>query len=248
MGNVMYLVEAALKPMELKDGEQTRDMVRDLFYGKARQILTYEDTQTLQSVRKVQEEDFAYVIIDASEDKDLYDGLDEYFFAGQVENFHGGRKATREVTVKRFPPVLQIQVQRVQFDRTTANVYKSNAYIPFDKVIYLDRYCEENFDVLANRRTQVADWRKEMEENDRVIADLTKNKAYPMPVPDMLKAAAEILKQHRQGDHGLDPAMYEEVLEILNQESKLATEAIQGKKKRCLSFSCFMYSYLLVYD
>lgn len=228
MGNVMYLVEAALKPMEVKDGEQTRDMVRDLFYGKARQILTYEDTQTLQRVSKVQEEDFSYVIIDASKDKGLYDGLDEYFFAGQVENFHGGRKATREVSVKRFPPVLQIQVQRVQFDRATANVYKSNAYIPFEKVIYLDRYCDENFDTLASRRAQVAGWRKETEENDRFIEELTRNKAYPMPVPEMLKAAAEILAQHQHGEHGQDPQVYEQVLKILNQESELAKEAIAG--------------------
>lgn len=111
MSNVMFLIEAALKPLEKKDDEQTRDIVRDLFYFKARQILTYQDTQTLRNVRKEQHEEFAHVMVDAVEGKDLYDGLDEYFFAGRVENFHGGRGATREVTVSTFPPVLQIQVQ-----------------------------------------------------------------------------------------------------------------------------------------
>lgn len=107
----MFLIEAALKPLEKKNDEQTRDIVRDLFYFKARQILTYQDTQTLCNVRKEQHEEFAHVMVDAVEGKDLYDGLDEYFFAGRVENFHGGRGATREVTVSTFPPVLQIQVQ-----------------------------------------------------------------------------------------------------------------------------------------
>lgn len=111
MGNVMYLVEAALRPLETRNGEQVRDMVRDLFYGKARQILTYQDTNTNQSVRKPTEEEFSHVIVAATEGKDLYDGLDEYFFADQVENFHGGREATREVSVVTFPPILQIQVQ-----------------------------------------------------------------------------------------------------------------------------------------
>ena len=112
MGNVMYLVEAAVKPLEKKEnGEQIRDIVRDLFYGKARQILTYEDTETSKQVRKVQEEDFSHVIVDASEGKDLYDGLDEYFFADRVEDFRAGRGAMREVTVSTFPPIFQIQVQ-----------------------------------------------------------------------------------------------------------------------------------------
>lgn len=112
MGNVMYLVEAALKPLKkTEDGEQVDDMIRQVFYGKARQILSYCDNATLKTVKKEMEEDFSHVIVDASEGKDLYDGLDEYFFADQVENFQGGHEATREVTVKSFPPVLQILVQ-----------------------------------------------------------------------------------------------------------------------------------------
>lgn len=110
----MYLVEAALRPLETRDGEQTSDMIRNLFYGKAKQILTYVDVNTSQSVRKVQEEEFSHVIVDAAEGKDLYDGLDEYFFAEKVENFAGGREAVREVTVSSFPPILQIQVQVIR--------------------------------------------------------------------------------------------------------------------------------------
>jgi hypothetical protein len=121
MGNVMYLVEAALKPLQkTQDGEQVDDMIRQVFYGKARQILSYCDNTTLKTVKKEMEEDFSHVIVDASEGKDLYDGLDEYFFADQVENFQGGHEATREVTVKSFPPILQILVQvnywLIQFD------------------------------------------------------------------------------------------------------------------------------------
>lgn len=112
MGNVMYLVEAALKPLKTTDdGEQIDDMIRQVFYGKARQILSYYDNTTSKMIKKEMEEDFSHVIIDASEGKDLYDGLDEYFFADKVEEFQGGYEATREVTVKSFPPVLQILVQ-----------------------------------------------------------------------------------------------------------------------------------------
>lgn len=112
MSNVMYLVEAALKPLsKTDDGEQVDDMIRQLFYGKARQIISYCDNKTSKTVKKEMEEDFSHVIVEASESKDLYDGLDEYFCASTLENFQGGNDATREVTVKSFPPVLQILFQ-----------------------------------------------------------------------------------------------------------------------------------------
>lgn len=120
----MYLVEAALKPLKkTQDGEQIDDMIRQLFYGKARQILSYVDNKTMQEVKKNKEEDFSHVIVDACEGKTLYDGLDEYFFADKVENFQGGEEATREVTVKTLPPVLQVLVQ-VSDERS--NFYKES--------------------------------------------------------------------------------------------------------------------------
>ncbi|KAI9245928.1 hypothetical protein EDC94DRAFT_529888 [Helicostylum pulchrum] len=196
MGNVMYLVEAALKPLKTtEDGEQIDDMIRQVFYGKARQILSYYDNTTSKMIKKEMEEDFSHVIIDASEGKDLYDGLDEYFFADKVEEFQGGYEATREVTVKFFPPVLQILVQRVQFDRATAEVYKSNAFIQFDKVIYLDRYVEDNFEQLRDRRTEVANWRTELEKSKKEVNKYKQFKNLNFPVPDLLEAARQVLSQ-----------------------------------------------------
>ncbi|KAI8377998.1 uncharacterized protein BYT42DRAFT_496848 [Radiomyces spectabilis] len=231
MGNIMYLVEAALKPLETQNGEQVRDMVRDLFYGKARQILSYQDSETSKLVRKVQEEEFSHVIVDAAEGKDLYDGLDEYFFAGQVENFRGGSEATREVTVSCFPPVLQILIQRVQFDRATSNIYKSNAFVQFDKEIYVDRYCEINFEQLAQRRAEVAAWRRELQTCEKIVEDFIKNQSYPLPVPDMLEATAKILED-------LSPALQNELdnhhraFEVLRSEIQRVKDTIASNKQR----------------
>ncbi|KAI9318471.1 hypothetical protein BX666DRAFT_1855352 [Dichotomocladium elegans] len=226
MSNVMYLVEAALRPLERKGDEQTRDIVRDLFYFKARQILTYEDTSTLQVVRKVQQEEFAHVIVDAVEGKELYDGLDEYFFAGRVENFHGGRDATREVTVSAFPPVLQIQVQRVQFDRETSNIYKSNAFVKLEKTLYLDRYSEENFEALAGRRREVAEWQRQLNHHKAIIRQLTEDKAYPMPIPQMLEATAEILAQHCRKNNEEQTVAYKEAIQLLISRADQARSKI----------------------
>ncbi|KAI7905711.1 uncharacterized protein BX663DRAFT_500635 [Cokeromyces recurvatus] len=229
MSNVMYLVEAALKPLsKTEDGEQIDDMIRRSFYGKARQILSYRDNMTQKIVKKEMEEDFSHVIVDASEGKDLYDGLDEYFFADQVENFQGGCEVTREVTAKSFPPILQILVQRVQFDRATANIYKSNAYIQFYKTIYLDRYADENFEALKERRAEVALWRMEMEKYERQVAKYTKSEICKMPIPDLLEASCQVLEEFKtECPTEKDKERLEHVLDFIKKESKEKREIIQ---------------------
>lgn len=61
----------------------------------------------------------------------------------------------------------------MQFDRATANVYKSNAYIQFEKIIYLDRYADDNFEELKHRRSQVATWRTELEKCKKQVKKYT---------------------------------------------------------------------------
>ncbi|CEP08855.1 hypothetical protein [Parasitella parasitica] len=228
MGNVMYLVEAALKPVhKTEDGEQVDDMIRQTFYGKARQILSYCDNKTLQVVKKEMEEDFSHVIVDASEGKDLYDGLDEYFFEDQVENFQGGHEATREVTAKTFPPILQILVQRVQFDRTTANVYKSNAYIQLEKTIYLDRYADSNFEELRERRRQVAEWRNELEKYKRQIAKYSKSDRCRLPIPDLLEATRQVLSDLSVEYSPEEQEKFKQAMDLIQREAEEKRQLIQ---------------------
>ncbi|KAI8366547.1 hypothetical protein BD560DRAFT_400644 [Blakeslea trispora] len=223
MGNVMYLVEAALKPLsKTEDGEQVDDMIRQTFYGKARQILSYRDNTTLQTIKKEQEEDFSHIIVDAKEGKNLYDIMDEYFFANQVD-FQGGHEATREVTVKSFPPILQVLVQRVQFDRATANVYKSNAYVQFDKTIYLDRYIEDNFEELKEKRAQVAAWRTELETVSQEVKKLTHSNICNMPIPDLLEATRQVLENfvvENRPESLEEQEKFRDAIELLNKEAQ----------------------------
>lgn len=195
--------------------DEKTDLVKEMFYGKARQILSYNNEETNQLVTKIKEEEFSHLIVDAAEGKNLYDGLDEYFFADNVDDYQGGNCAVREVAVTQFPPILQIQVQvcridleqsrsspyaegerkkiekkkkrliffsfqlqRVQFDRRSARVYKSNAFVQFDETIYLDRYLDSNFDTLADRRKRVTECRKEIDTYKADITELTDNKVH----------------------------------------------------------------------
>ncbi|ORZ20562.1 hypothetical protein BCR42DRAFT_489060 [Absidia repens] len=235
MDNVMYLVEAALKPQQTDNMEQVRDMVRDLFYGKARQILSYKDTETTKEIQKVMEEDFSHVIVDAADGKNLYDGLDEYFFADKVENYQGGQEATREVTVQTFPPVLQIQVQRVQFDRATSQVYKSNAFVQFDKTIYLDRYLDSNFESLAPRREKVASWAKQLEQyRDNIkklsvkVDSVSSGQQLDLSVPWMFEKTASILEGYEPSQSILNPIDLSEAVRLLKEEASSTNDSLKA--------------------
>lgn len=83
---------------------------------------------------------FSHLPVNVGNDNfDIYDGLSGYF--DDVVDWEGG-KARMEVTLVDCPPLLQIQLQRVQFNRETLQPYKSQAYVKFGETIYLDRFME----------------------------------------------------------------------------------------------------------
>ncbi|KAG2187037.1 hypothetical protein INT44_003265, partial [Umbelopsis vinacea] len=229
MGNCMYFFEAALRPSASDENasDEKTDLVKELFYGKARQILSYNNEETNQLVTKIKEEEFSHLIVDAAEGKNLYDGLDEYFFADDVDDYQGGNCAVREVAVTQFPPILQVQVQRVQFDRRSARVYKSNAFVQFDETIYLDRYLDSNFETLADRRKRVTECRKEIDTYKADITELTENKKYPMPVAEMLEITTKIL-QDNQANSSISTEDHEKVMRILEEE----INAVKNRESR----------------
>ncbi|CAH7670145.1 ubiquitin carboxyl-terminal hydrolase [Phakopsora pachyrhizi] len=163
MDNCLFQIQAALDESKIStsrpDGEG--NIVKSLFYGKTRQSLSFENPEGKVSVK---EEPFAYLLVDVAEEgRDLYDGLDRVFDESEVEL--GSGKAIRRIGLVDLPPILQIQLQRVQFDRRTHTVFKSNAYLKFTEYLKIDRYLEPdpNDTVAIEKRTQTIERRKQIE-------------------------------------------------------------------------------------
>jgi len=143
MDNCMFQIETALLKFEEMSGSQDEktSVVKRLFYGKIRQRLTaaYDNNQPQSSVHE-KEDLFSHLPVNVTQDGvDLYDGLSRYF--DDVVEFEG-KKARMEVSLVDLPPLLQIQLQRVQFNRETLQPYKSQAYIKFGETIYMDRFLD----------------------------------------------------------------------------------------------------------
>jgi hypothetical protein len=140
-----------------------------LFFGKARQVITFDEAGSEPDGSHDQEVIFNHLLLnvgDTGTSKDLHDSLAEYYTPEPVE-IAGKPALMREVPVA-YPALLHFQLQvrppvplalnhmrrlcssrrpfvhrlsqRAQFDRQTGRAYKSNAFLDLPQEIALDRY------------------------------------------------------------------------------------------------------------
>ena len=162
LDNVMFQVEVALTAYGL-DGRDVSgaakeeavendegwiedgDLLRRLFLGRTLQrleVATQEDEQkkrgpSIHTKREV----FTILPIDVVEEgRDIYDGLDGFF---DEETLVGseGEPIRRTVTLTDAPAIMQIQLQRVQYDRIKG-AYKSQAHLDVGQTLFMDRYLD----------------------------------------------------------------------------------------------------------
>jgi ubiquitin carboxyl-terminal hydrolase 25/28 len=159
IGNVMFQLEAAIKAASVDDNGEQIDLIKDYLYGKTKQTLIFPDSST-----RTKDEFFSHLIVDVADgDRDLYAALDANFDVEQVDL--EGQHAKRYLSVSQLPPVLQFQVQRVQFSRERNAAYKSNARLKFPETIYMDRYFEDEGNAaLLSRREESWKWKEQLKQ------------------------------------------------------------------------------------
>lgn len=166
LDNVLFQVEVAL-------GETTAKVAAEeigkLFEGRTRQTVERvsgepSNAEEDNAAAHVKEEIFTILPVEVLEEqgRDIYDGLDGFFDAEVLpasstkQGSLSGDKPSessgsvrRTVTLLEPPPILQIQLQRVQFDRTRGVAYKSQAHLQAAEDLYMDRYLDAEVPVAA---------------------------------------------------------------------------------------------------
>ncbi|KAH7886262.1 hypothetical protein F5I97DRAFT_2027572 [Phlebopus sp. FC_14] len=142
MDNCMFQIEIALLKFDgMSSSEEKGSVIKKLFYGKLRQRITaVPDQRKPRSSVHEKTDLFSHLPVNVADSGiDIYDGLSGYF-DDTVE--YEGAKARMEVSLVELPLLLQIQLQRVQFNRETLQPYKSQAYVRFGETIYMDRFLD----------------------------------------------------------------------------------------------------------
>ncbi|KAH9914723.1 hypothetical protein B0H21DRAFT_816617 [Amylocystis lapponica] len=198
MDNCMFQIETALLDFQEMTGaeDDKTSVVKRLFYGKKRQRLTDispSDNPRHQSSIHEKEDLFSHLHVNVSDEGiDLYDGLNRYF--DDVVEL-AGQKKRMEVSLVDLPPLLQIQLQRVQFDRETQQAYKSQAYVKFGETIYMDRFLDS---ADTTKKAEAKTTQAALTGCRERIQRLTQDKYAPFDVA--LGSTAEFLSQQTQVD------------------------------------------------
>lgn len=96
----------------------------------------------------------------ANGSRDIYSAIDGAFDVQKisVEN----AEAEQFGSITRLPPILQIQVQRVQFDAVKKTSFKSTHHLDLLKTIYMDRYMDTKKPEIVNKRRQCWEWKSSL--------------------------------------------------------------------------------------
>ncbi|KAK4052873.1 ubiquitin-specific protease ubp2 [Microbotryomycetes sp. JL221] len=163
MDNVIFQLECAFKPTASKELSDVIQILKKTFYGMTQQQLVFEDTTIAEPVRTRQEPFFSLLVDVAEEGRNVYDGLDAVFDDSPVEI--EGKAARRLVSLVEVPDLLQIQLQRVQYDRVKQSIFKSNHYMAFGPELRLERYLHVSEDDVKGqeKKAKTAKLRAEIE-------------------------------------------------------------------------------------
>lgn len=159
------------------------------FYGKMRQQLQIDDPGEKEPLR-IKEEPFFSLLVDVAEEgRDVYDGLDTVFDDSIVDI--EGKHARRRISLVAVPSLLQIQLQRVQYNRLEQKIFKSNAHMSFSDTISMDRYLEIDPEDVAGiaRRDRTIELRQQIEASRSRLTKLTTSKVSSAKIiPDCIQA------------------------------------------------------------
>ncbi|KAI9822563.1 MAG: ubiquitin-specific protease ubp2 [Pycnora praestabilis] len=181
IANVLFQMQCAVKPLSIDSSGEQIDQIKDLFFGKTRSYI-----EAGRNIR-TKEEFFSDIKVDvASGPRDIYSALDGAF---DVQEVVVERTSARQYAlISLLPPILQIQVQRVQFDQAKGASYKSDAKLGLEETIYLDRYMVSTDSALMERREESWKWKDQLRVLEARRTALTKTDM-DIDLPDALDLA-----------------------------------------------------------
>lgn len=156
IANVLFQLQCAIKAESIDESGEQIDQVKGLFFGKQKSYTTNR-----QGRIRTKEEYMSDIKVDvATGSRNIYAALDGAYDVQDVEV--GGDLEPQYTSISQLPPVLQVHVQRVQFDMEKRSVFKSNHHLELKETIYMDRYMDSSDADLMQRRRECWEWKKQL--------------------------------------------------------------------------------------
>ncbi|KAJ5168059.1 uncharacterized protein N7482_003653 [Penicillium canariense] len=222
INNVLFQSQCAIKPRKIdNDGEQV-DQIKDLFYGRTRSYITTEG-----GTRSKEERWCDIKVNVAGGSRDIYAAIDGAFDAQKisVEN----AEAEQYGAITSLPPILQVQVQRVQFDAVKKSSFKSTHHLDLLQTIYLDRYMDTTKPEIVNRRRECWEWKNTLKSLEARRAELLrKHDNDNLDMTQLFRDTKDVLEDVAAIENDGDMETTPELLNELDQLSQIVEAELQS--------------------
>ncbi|CAB4252035.1 similar to Saccharomyces cerevisiae YOR124C UBP2 Ubiquitin-specific protease that removes ubiquitin from ubiquitinated proteins [Maudiozyma barnettii] len=175
IGNVLYQLESASEPINLDDELEQYDLIKNLFYGKTKQEIKPINDST--KIRAKYERFLSLLVNVSDHPRDIYDALDSSF-KDELLTMDEYGDVKRTVSITSLPTILQVQIQRVYYDRERFMPFKSIDPVKFTDKLYMDRYVESDNTELLNKKIETTKMKQKLKKlRERQIELLNRNES-----------------------------------------------------------------------
>ncbi|KJX94272.1 ubiquitin carboxyl-terminal hydrolase like protein [Zymoseptoria brevis] len=157
---IMFRLRSGMMPKGVDEGGEQQDDLRGLF------SIGLAETAVLNGVDGKQKElsDSSIQLNVPSEPTDIYSALDAIFDLQSINENSSGGAIESYRTIRRLPPLLQINIPRIGFSEARGGAYKSEVTVKLQDDLYLDRYTDHNQVDILPRRKACWGWRKQLQQ------------------------------------------------------------------------------------
>jgi ubiquitin carboxyl-terminal hydrolase 25/28 len=237
IGNVMFRLQCAIKPTSIEESSGAQiDIIRDTFFG-ANTVYT----QKAQSLERKTEAWPSIIVFPGKVGRDIYEALDVVYDEQQVEI--DNTTVPQYASLSKLPPILQIHIQRTDFDHENHRAFKNRNPVVFQETIYLDRYVDSGDpdSSVMRRRREAWKWKDQLRTLEARQSAL-KNEEAQINVPDALLATKDFvssLQEEEIDGIDVDPALPEALeeriaevaaeLEAITRQIAILKQRLQGQ-------------------
>lgn len=217
IGNVLFQLQCAIKADRIDEKGEQIDTVKRLFYGKQQ-----SNTIDRSAATRFQEAFFSDIKVNVfSQPHDIYEALDGAFEMQDVEV--EGATERQYTTISELPPILQIHINRAQFDTTKKTAIKSDHHLQLRETIYMDRYMETKDPDLIQRRQDCWKWKEELAEAQ------AERKEYDTETSESLRILADAIGQINELDDPDPIPVSPDLQQVLEKGSEECKERLRSK-------------------
>lgn len=225
IGNVLFQLESSSYPTSLSEDNEQNDLIKDLFFGETNQIIKPLSNGTIP--RSKIERFLSLLVNIADHPKDIYDALDVYF-KDEFLNMEEYGEVKRELAIRTFPTILQIQIQRVYYDRERFMPFKSIEPLPFDSEIYLDRYAETDNPLLLEKKKQTVELKSKLYKLRQRQSELLFRNELGLSRKDAYKETSNFLRSGMLMQAGIEFEDTEQAAHLLDEASGRVSEELSS--------------------